>query len=102
MNKKLILLFLALPLLGGCALVPRPFTDAIFGAGGGLLGDKLGHGNSAAIAGGAGGGVLLSEGFQFWKSKDQQKAYTDGYITGKSDGVKSVYWNLQGNQRPQP
>jgi len=102
MRNKIILPLLTLPLLCGCTGMQRPVSDAAFGAGGGLIGDKLSNGNPAAIAGGAAGGVAVSEGFQYWKSHSQQKAYTDGYNTGRSDGVKQLYWNLQQQQRVQP
>jgi hypothetical protein len=98
--RKLTLCILAVaPLLGGCAGLGRPVADAALGAGGGYLGDKLSGGNPAAIAGGAAGGVLLSEGAQAWKSHGEKAAYTNGYTLGRSDGVKQLYWNLQQQQR---
>lgn len=90
-----------LPLWSGCAL-QRPLTDATFGAGGAYLGNQLGHGNPAAIAAGAAGGVLLSEGWQAYQSRNERNAYTSGYTVGRSDGVKQLYWNLQDEQRQRP
>jgi hypothetical protein len=95
---KLICIALA-AVLCGCAGLQRPLTDAALGAGGGFLGDKLSGGNPAAIAGGAAGGVLLSEGFQALKTRSEKNAYTNGYTLGRSDGVKTLYWNLQQQQR---
>lgn len=101
MKAKLIPL-LALPLLAGCAQLARPLTGAALGGGGAYLGHALSDGNPAAIAGGAAGGVLLSEGFHAWKSGQERKAYTNGYTLGRSDGVKQLYWNLQQQQCAQP
>jgi len=99
MHKIILISFAALPLFCGCASLQRPVADAALGAGGGYLGDKLSGGNPAAIAGGAAGGVLLSEGVQAWKSHEQRQAYTNGYTLGRSDGIKQLYWNLQQQQR---
>ena len=99
MNKALFFTSALVFLLCGCGSLQRPLADAALGAGGGFLGGKLSGGNPAAIAGGAAGGVLLSEGFQALKSHDQQKAYTNGYNLGRSDGVKTLYWNIQEKQR---
>ena len=98
-NTTLFLACATLPLLCGCAGLQRPLTDATLGAGGAYLGNQLSHGNPLATAGGAAGGVLLGEGFQALQSSSQQKAATDGYTRGRSDGVKQLYWNLQSQQR---
>ncbi len=99
--NKLILSLAVLPWLCGCAGLQRPIGAAALGAGGAYLGNKLSDGNALATAGGAAGGVLLSEGFQAWKSSGAKKAYTEGFTHGRSDGVKSLYWNLQDQQRRQ-
>jgi hypothetical protein len=101
MKPKLIPL-LVLPLLAGCAQLGRPLTDAALGAGGAYLGHALSDGNPAAIAGGAAGGVLIGEGIHAWKSGQSKKAYGTGYVQGRSDGVKQLYWNLQTQQRAEP
>jgi hypothetical protein len=101
MIKKFIITLAALPLFCGCAGIQRPLVDAAAAAGGGYLGDKLGHGSPIAIAAGAAGGVLLSEGVQAFKSHAEQSAFTNGYTLGRSDGVKQLYWNLQARQRDQ-
>lgn len=88
-----------LPLLSGCGSLERPVTDAALGAGGAYLGNSLSHGNALATAGGAAGGVLLGEGYHALKVHGQEKAKTEGYNLGRSDGVKQLYWDLQRQQR---
>ncbi|PWU19875.1 MAG: hypothetical protein C5B50_05445 [Verrucomicrobia bacterium] len=102
MRKIINLSIVALTLLCGCSGLQRPVADAALGAGGAYLGDKLSGGNPVAIAGGAAGGVLLSEGFQALKTSSEKRAYTNGYTLGRSDGVKQLYWNLQQQQRERP
>ena len=97
--KTKLLPLLVIPLLAGCAQLGRPLSDAALGGGGAYLGHALSGGNPAATAGGAAGGVLLSEGFHAWKSSQEKKAYSNGYTLGRSDGVKQLYWNLQDQQR---
>lgn len=98
---KYILLsgLMALPLLCGCAGLQRPLSDAALGAGGAYAGYELSNGNPIATAGGAAAGVLLSEGFQAWKSRSEKNAYSDGYTRGSGDSVKTLYWHLQDQQR---
>jgi ADP-ribosylglycohydrolase len=78
-------------LFTGCAVM-RPIDDAALGAGGAALGGVLSHGNPAAIAGGAAGGVLVSEGLHYAAKSQQDKAFANGYDKGKSDAVKQQYW----------
>lgn len=99
---KRILPLVVLPLICGCAEMQRPLTDAALGAGGAYLGDQLSDGNPAAIAAGAAGGVLLGEGVNALRSRTERNAYTDGYTTGRADGVKRLYWGLQNQQQSQP
>ena len=100
--RKILIAISVVPFLCSCGSLQRPLTDAVLGAGGGYLGGQFSDGNPAAIAAGAGGAVLLGEGWQAWKSSGQLKAYTNGYTQGRSDGVKQLYWNLQQQQRAQP
>lgn len=95
------LLILLLPcLLAGCASLTRPLTDATLGAAGAWIGHELSDGNPLATAGGAAAGVLVGEGVHAWKSKRDQDSYERGFIKGRSDGVKQLYWNvLQAGQR---
>ena len=97
--RRIILLSLLPLALTGCAQLGRPLSDAMFGAGGGILGHKLSNGDPIATAGGVTGGVLLSEGIHAWKTKSEQKAYAQGFQKGRSDGVKQIYWNLQAQHR---
>jgi hypothetical protein len=102
MNKSILIVMPLITLLAGCAGLQGPLTDAALGAGGGLLGDKLGGGNPYAIAGGAAGGVLLGEGLRAWKKHDEKEAYTTGYVRGRGDSVQQNYWLLQDAQKNPP
>ena len=74
-------------LIARCAAT-RPISDVAMGAGGAVLANELSHGNPAAIAGGAAGGVLLSEGLHYAAKKECEKAYLTGYDKGRSEAVK--------------
>lgn len=100
--KTRVLSLMVVPLLASCAQLGRPLTDAALGAGGAYAGYALSDGNPAAIAGGAAGGVLLGEGIHAWKKGQEKKAYGTGYVQGRSDGVKQLYWNLQEQQSAEP
>ena len=78
-------------LLTGCAAT-RTISDVAMGAGGAALASELSHGNPAATAGGAAGGLLLSEGLHYAARKESEKAYLSGYDKGRSDAVKQQYW----------
>ena len=98
--KKLTLLTLLAGMVGwltGCAAT-RTISDAAFGAGGAALGGAIGKNHPAAIAGGAAGGILLSEGLHYAAKSQAGKAYASGYDQGRSDAVKQQYW-LQQNQQ---
>ncbi len=98
MNRK-ILLIPCLLLLAGCANLERPVTDMALGVGGGLLASELSNGDPAITAAGAVGGVVLGEGINALRTRQQQKAFGDGYNRGRADGVKSIYWDLVEQQR---
>ncbi len=85
-------------LLTSCAAT-RPISDVAMGAGGAALANQFSHGNPAAIAGGAAGGVMLSEGFHYAARKETEKAYLNGYDKGRSDAVKQQYWLYVDMQR---
>lgn len=95
---NLILSTLAIALLSGCAAT-RTISDAGFGAGGAALANELSHGNPVAIAGGAAGGVLISEGLHYAARSQADKAYANGYDKGRSDAVKQQYWLYVAAQR---
>jgi hypothetical protein len=97
--RKLVFSLAALPLFCGCAGLQRPFSDAALGAGGAYIANELSDGNPLATAGGAAGGVLLSEGAHAWKAHSDKKAFEEGYTVGRSDGIKKIYWSLQDQQR---
>ncbi len=78
-------------LFTGCAAT-RTISDVGLGAGGAALGAALSKNNPAAIAGGAAGGVILSEGANYLASHEADKSYQTGYDKGRSDAVKQQYW----------
>jgi hypothetical protein len=90
-------------LFAGCAAT-RPIADMALGAGGAYAGYELSHGNPLATAGGAAGGVLVSEGLHYAAKKQSDKSYAAGYDKGKSDAVKQQYWLYVAmqHQRNQP
>ena len=75
---QLTLLACAACMFTGCAAT-RTISDAGFGAGGAALGGALSKNNPAAIAGGAAGGVLISEGLHYAAKSQAEKAYANGY-----------------------
>ena len=85
-----ILVTTAAILLTGCAAT-RTISDVGLGAGGAVIASQLSH-SPAAIAGGAAGGVLLSEGLNRAAISQSDKAYVSGYDKGRSDAVKQQYW----------
>ncbi|MGA9453590.1 MAG: hypothetical protein WBW41_19860 [Verrucomicrobiia bacterium] len=99
-SHYLISIFLIPIFISGCAAV-RPVTDMAAGAGGGALADQLSNGNPYITAGGAAGGVLLSEGAFYLADKQATNAYTAGYEKGRSDAVKQQYWILIHQQQQQ-
>lgn len=102
-TSNVLLAALVVGLFAGCA-VTRPISDTALGAGGAYLGHELSHGDPLATAGGAAGGVILSEGLHYAAKKQSEKAYATGYDKGKSDAVKQQYWlyvSMQQQQRNQ-
>jgi hypothetical protein len=98
MNKRLSLLFI-LPLLTGCAGLGRPLIDAVGGAGGAGVGYVLSDGDPWITGAGAAGGVILAEGAQALARSAQRRSYRTGYEKGRSDAVKTWYYQLQDQQR---
>ena len=78
-------------LFTGC-VATRTLTDVGLGAGGAALGAALSKNNPAAIAGGAAGGVAVSEAANYLVSHEADKSYQAGYDRGRSDAVKQQYW----------
>ena len=90
----------AVGLFTGCAAT-RTLGDVGFGAGGAALGGVLGNNHPAAIAAGAAGGILLSEGLHYAARTQSEKSFVSGYDQGRSDAVKQQYW-LQVARQQQP
>ena len=78
-------------LFTGCAAT-RTLSDVGFGAGGAALGGVIGKNHPAAIAAGAAGGILLSEGLHYAAKTQSEKSFASGYNQGRSDAVKQQYW----------
>lgn len=97
--NKLLPLMSALSLLSGCAGLERSATDVALGAGGGFVASKISNGNPAITAAGAVGGVALGEGIHALRTRGEKKSYDQGYLRGRADGVKSVFWDLVEQQR---
>lgn len=99
MKPRYLIPILFVPLIiTGCALV-RPASDMALGAGGGALANQLSNGNPYITAGGAAGGVLLSEGAFYLADKQATNAYIAGYEKGRSDAAKQQYWILVHQQQ---
>jgi hypothetical protein len=88
-------------LFSGCAAT-RTISDVGLGAGGAALGAALSKNNPAVIAGGAAGGVLISEGLHYAARTEVNKAYGSGYDMGRSDAVKQQYWLYVSLQQAKP
>ena len=88
---RFIPLLVGVLFITGCAAT-RTISDVGLGAGGAALGGALSKNNPAAIAGGAAGGVLISEGANYLASRQADKSYQNGYDKGRSDAVKQQYW----------
>jgi len=78
-------------LFTGCTGI-RTISDVGLGAGGAALGAALSKNNPAAIAGGAAGGVAISEAGNYLANREADKSYRSGYDKGRSDAVKQQYW----------
>ena len=94
------LLACVLGMFTGCAAT-RTISDVGLGAGGAALGGALGKHSPAAIAAGAAGGVLISEGLHYAAKTQSEKSFVSGYDQGRSDAVKQQYW-LYVAQQQQP
>jgi len=96
--SSFIALACALGLFTGCAAT-RTISDVGLGAGGAAFGGALSKNNPVAIAGGAAGGVLVSEGLNYAFNKETAASYQTGYDRGRSDAVKQQYWLYVAMQR---
>jgi hypothetical protein len=101
MKKSLLFIPFAcvMCLITGCAAT-RTISDVGLGAGGAALGGALSKNSPAAIAGGAAGGILISEGLHYAAGKASAKAGQSGYDKGRSDAVKQQYWLYVAMQQP--
>ena len=65
-------------------------TDVALGAGGAGIGYAVDGAKGAAI--GAGAGLLFGEGINYLSDKKARDAREYGYVLGRSDEVKNLYW----------
>ena len=65
-------------------------TDVALGAGGAGIGYAVDGAKGAAI--GAGAGLLFGEGVNYLSDKKARDAREYGYVLGRSDAVKNLYW----------
>ena len=65
-------------------------TDVALGVGGAGIGYAVDGAKGAAI--GAGAGLLFGEGVNYLSDKKARDAREYGYVLGRSDEVKNLYW----------
>ena len=94
-------LLAAISLTGCTASQFRTGGDVVGAAGGGLLANKLSHGNPYITAAGAGGGALLADVAGSQIEHAQDSAEKTGYQRGQSDATKQLYWAQQALQKRQ-
>ena len=94
-------LLAAISLTGCTASQFRTGGDVVGAAGGGLLANKLSHGNPYITAAGAGGGALLADVAGSQIEHAQNSAEKVGYQRGQSDATKQFYWAQQALQKRQ-
>ncbi|MBV9489574.1 MAG: hypothetical protein JO069_07610, partial [Verrucomicrobia bacterium] len=72
-------------------------TDVALGAGGAGIGYAVDGGRGAAI--GAGAGLLFGEGVNYLSDKKARDAREYGYVLGRSDAIKNLYWAQRNSVR---
>jgi hypothetical protein len=75
---------------GACSNIEHVATDLMLGGGGAGVGYALGGAKGAAIGGGT--GLLFGEGFNYLSNKKVNDAKESGYVLGRSDEAKNLYW----------
>ena len=91
----------AICLTGCTAPQLRTGSDVIGAAGGGIIANKLSHGNPWITAAGAGGGALVADVAGSQIEHAQDSAEKTGYQRGQSDATKQLYWAQQALQKRQ-
>ncbi|MDE1171721.1 MAG: hypothetical protein PW734_11035 [Verrucomicrobium sp.] len=91
-----------LPLLfGGCTSIPSGLLYDVGGAGAGAaIGSLATKGNPYATAGGAVGGLAISELAQGAAKKGADTKAKANYDRGQSDSVKELYWAKERAKKP--
>ncbi len=94
-------LLAAISLTGCTAPQLRTGGDVVGAAGGGIIANKLSHGNPWITAVGAGGGALIADVAGSQIEHAQDSAEKTGYQRGQSDATKQLYWAQQALQKRQ-
>ena len=94
-------LLAAISLTGCTATQLRTGGDVVGAAGGGIIANKLSHGNPWITAAGAGGGALIADVAGSQIEHAQNSAEKTGYQRGQSDATKQLYWAQQALQKRQ-
>ncbi len=94
-------LLAAISLTGCTAPQLRTGGDVVGAAGGGIIANKLSHGNPWITAAGAGGGALIADVAGSQIEHAQDSAEKTGYQRGQSDATKQLYWAQQALQKRQ-
>ena len=94
-------LLAAISLTGCTAPQLRTGGDVVGAAGGGIIANKLSHGNPWITAAGAGGGALIADVAGSQIEHAQDSAEKTGYQRGQSDATKELYWAQQALQKRQ-
>ena len=94
-------LLAAISFTGCTASQFRTGGDVVGAAGGGILANKLSHGNPWITAAGAGGGALIADVAGSQIEHAQNSAEKTGYQRGQSDATKQLYWAQQALQKRQ-
>ena len=95
------MLLAAISFTGCTASQYRTGGDVVGAAGGGILANKLSHGNPWITAAGAGGGALIADVAGSQIEHAQDSAEKTGYQRGQSDATKQLYWAQQALQKRQ-
>ena len=94
-------LLAVLSLTGCTASQFRTGGDVVGAASGGIIANKLSHGNPWITAAGAGGGALIADVAGSQIEHAQDSAEKTGYQRGQSDATKQLYWAQQALQKRQ-
>lgn len=101
--RLFISIFIAV-LLTGCSGFSSKSTKSALAtgagaAGGGALGYAASDGDPLWTAVGAGGGAVLGNMAAGYTDSEEQQAFEGGYVQGRADSIKDLYWLQQRNEK---